>query len=121
MVSPCRRKGVVNMDGIIVEISNPVKEAGYNAEAVNLWRGNHGAENYPMDEWEDWIDQFDESYVGYYDNTSDFAAQLADETYLSAVSGMPQWVTTYFDYDKFERDLFLGDYWESEGHIFRSI
>jgi hypothetical protein len=27
----------------------------------------------------------------------------------------------YFDYDKWERDLFMGDYWENDGFIFRSL
>jgi hypothetical protein len=32
-----------------------------------------------------------------------------------------EWLMRYFDYDKWERDLFMGDYWENDGYIFRSI
>lgn len=95
-----------------------IEDAGYNQEAVSLWRYNQGQDLYILEEWQDWIDQFEEAYCGQM-NTEDFAAQLADECYLGG-KDVPQWVVTYFDYEKFERDLFLGDYWESEGHIFRS-
>lgn len=118
MVAPSRRKELVmNTEAILVVVTNPIEEAGYNAEAVNEWRKNHGPEIYTLDEWEDWIDQFEESYIGEM-STDDFAAQLANEM---MPIGTPNFLATYFDYAKFERDLFLGDYWESEGHIFRSI
>jgi antirestriction protein len=107
----------MNTETILVVVTNPIEEAGHNAEAVNEWRKNHGAENYPLDEWKDWIDQFEEAYVGEM-STEDFATQLAEDMMPKHT---PQFLVTYFDYDKFERDLFLGDYWESEGHIFRSI
>ena len=51
--------------------------------------------------------------------TREFAEQLADDGFIPADA--PQWMHIYFDYEKFERDLFLGDYWENNGYIFRSI
>lgn len=94
-----------------------VEESGRSFFAVKVFADNDSS--YPLEDWEDWIDTFDEAFCGQM-STDDFAAQLADELYLGG-KDVPQWVVTYFDYEKFERDLFLGDYWESEGCIFRSI
>ena len=96
-----------------------IEEAGHNIEAVGAYRANVGESYTPLANWEDWIGDFEEAYQGEMD-TSDFAAQLADELFLGGKE-VPQWVVTYFDYDKWERDLFMGDYWESNGFIFRSI
>ena len=96
-----------------------IDQAGFNIEAVEAYRCNCGVSYTPLETWEDWIDDFEESFQVEM-STEDFAVQLADEIYLSG-KDVPQWITTYFDYEKFERDLFLGDYWESNGFIFRSI
>ena len=94
---------------------NEVEESGRSFFAVKVFADNDSS--YPLEDWEDWIDTFDEAYQGFYANTDEFSAQIADEM----LAEYPQFVVTYFDYEKFDRDLFLGDYWESEGHIFRSI
>ena len=86
-------------------------------EGAILAFANNGS--YKLAEYEDWISDFEEAYQGEM-STEDFASQLADELYLSDNS-IPNWVTIYFDYEKFERDLFMGDYWESNGFIFRSV
>jgi antirestriction protein len=96
-----------------------IEEAGHNLGAVRAYRDNVGESYTPLLEWEDWIDQFEEAYQGEM-STEDFAAQLADDCYLGG-EDVPQWVVTYFDYEKWERDLFMGDYWENDGYIFRSM
>jgi len=96
-----------------------IEEAGYDGGAVGAYRDNVGEEYTPLSNWRDWIDQFEDAYVGEM-STRELAEQLADETLLSDPA-ISQWVVTYFDYEKFERDLFLGSYWESNGYIFRSI
>ena len=96
-----------------------IEEAGHDIQAVGAYRDYIGEDYTPLASWEDWIGQFEESYQGEMD-TSDFAVQLADEMFLGG-KDIPQWVVTYFDYDKWERDLFMGDYFESNGYIFRSI
>lgn len=95
-----------------------IEEAGHDINAVRAYRDSVGENYTPLLEWEDWIEEFEESYQGEMD-TREFAEQLADEAFIPADS--PQWVFTYFDYEKFERDLFLGDYWERDGFIFRSL
>jgi hypothetical protein len=99
------------------EAVSAIEEAGHNIDAVRAYRDNMGEQYTPLLDWEDWISDFEESYQGEMD-TREFAEQLAEE-FIPADS--PQWVFTYFDYEKFERDLFLGDYWENDGHIFRSM
>ena len=96
-----------------------IEEAGHNLDAVRAYRDNMGENYTPLLEWEDWIDEFEESYQGEM-STEDFAVQLADECYLGG-KDVPQWVVLYFDYEKWERDLFMGDYWERDGFIFRSL
>jgi antirestriction protein len=92
-----------------------IEEAGHDLGAVRAYRDNIGEQYTPLLEWEDWIDQFEEAYQGEMD-TREFAEQLAEEFFdLSSPLG------NYFDFEKWERDLFMGDYWENDGHIFRSL
>lgn len=96
-----------------------IEEAGHNIGAVRAYRDNMGEQYTPLLEWEDWIGDFEEAYQGEM-CTESFAEQLANDCYLGGAD-VPQWVVTYFDYEKFERDLFMGDYWENDGYIFRSM
>lgn len=71
--------------------------------------------------WEDhasWIDDFTESFQGWWESTQEFADQMADDT---VTPDFPEMAQIYFDYEKYARDLFMGDYWESNGNIFRGI
>ena len=99
-----------------------IEEAGHDIGAVRAYRDNMGEQYTPLLEWEDWIDQFEEAYQGEMD-TREFAEQLADEEILSHAynTEAKDFITMYFDYEKFERDLFMGDYWENDGYIFRSM
>jgi hypothetical protein len=112
-----------------VQAWQEIEDAGHNTDAVEAYRANVGALYSPLwgagedgeavMKWDEWIDDFEESYQGQ-KSTREFAEELADDSYLSG-KDVPQWVVTYFDYEKFERDLFMGDYWESNGYIFRAI
>jgi hypothetical protein len=99
-----------------------IEEAGHNLGAVRAYRDNMGEQYTPLLEWEDWIDQFEEAYQGEMD-TREFAEQLADEEILSHAYNTEarDFISMYFDYEKWERDLFMGDYWENDGYIFRSL
>lgn len=92
-----------------------IEEAGHDLGAIRAYRDNMGEQYTPLLEWEDWIGQFEEAYQGEMD-TREFAEQLAEEFFdLESPLG------NYFDYEKWERDLFMGDYWELDGYIFRSM
>lgn len=95
-----------------------IEEAGHDINAVRAYRDNVGESYTPLLEWEDWIDQFEEAYQGEMD-TREFAEQLAEEFFDLGNSDSP--LAPYFDYEKWERDLFMGDYWENDGYIFRSL
>jgi len=99
-----------------------IEEAGHDLGAVRAYRDNVGESYTPLLEWEDWIDQFEEAYQGEMD-TREFAEQLADEEILSHAYNTEarDFISMYFDYEKWERDLFMGDYWERDGYIFRSL
>src|ERR1019366_1479571 len=73
---------------------------------------------YKWAEWEEWYGNFEESFQGWYDNTEEFTDNLAEEFFK--LSGTLSELAQYFDYAKWNRDCFLGDYWESEGNIFRA-
>jgi antirestriction protein len=92
-----------------------IEEAGHDLGAVRAYREYIGEDYTPLLNWEDWISNFEDSYQGEME-TEDFAEQLAEEFFdLSSPLG------NYFDFQKWERDLFMGDYWESDGHIFRAM
>jgi len=96
-----------------------IEEAGHDLDAVRAYRDNVGESYTPLLEWEDWIGEFEEAYQGQM-STRDFAKQLADELgFLEEMARIN--LAHYFDYEKWERDLFLGDYWERDGYIFRSL
>lgn len=101
-----------------IQLWEEIEQEGHNREAVEAYRSNIGAQYTPLESWGDWIGEFEEAYQGEMD-TREFAEQLADE--VMGFDAFPDWVSTYFDHEKFERDLFMGDYWESNGFIFRSL
>ena len=73
---------------------------------------------YLWEKHEDWISDFEEAYQGNWGSRQDFADHLADET---ITYDLPEIAQIYFDYKKFARDLFMGDYWEADGYIFRNF
>ena len=49
------------------------------------------------------------------DDEEDFAYEIIEECY-----DLPEFAKTYFDYEKFARDLFMCDYWFDDGFVFRA-
>jgi antirestriction protein len=97
-----------------------IEEAGHDLGAVRVYRDNMGESYTPLLEWEDWIDEFQDSYQGEM-TTREFAEQLAEEMMSASTNRENEWLMRYFDYEKWERDLFIDDYWECDGYIFRSL
>ena len=79
----------------------------------------------PFDEnWRDNISDFEESYAGYFDSRTDFTNNFLDSVGLLEASQYKdnpsiETLIRYFDVDTFGRDL-MHDYWETDGHYFRS-
>jgi antirestriction protein len=100
------------------EALQEIEEAGHDVLAVRAYRSNVGNDYTPLIKWEEWIGDFEESYQGEM-TTKEFAEQLAENSF--DFDGTLSQVAQYFDYEKWERDLFMGDYWENDGYIFRAI
>jgi hypothetical protein len=60
---------------------------------------------------------FQDAYCGEYDSEVAYAEELFDECYLHDV---PESARSYIDYEKFARDLFICDYYFSNGYVFRN-
>ena len=74
-----------------------------------------------LDDFDKVYEDFQESYAGNWnENWSDprlnFAENLFDEVYE-----VPENIQPYIDYEKFSNELFMTDYWEVDGHVFRNL
>lgn len=62
---------------------------------------------------------FESAYMGHYDSEEEFAEQYLDDTGM--LSEVPEHLQSYFDVDRFARDLFMGDYhFDPDGFVFCS-
>lgn len=59
---------------------------------------------------------FEDAYQGEYDSEIDFTYEIVEQT-----MEIPQNIAYYFDYEKFNRDLFMSDYNYIDGFVFRNI
>lgn len=83
-------------------------------EAFFTWC-NHKGHDFEKADADDLVSSFEDEYQGEYDDEEDFAYQIIEEYY-----DLPEFAKTYFDYAKFARDLFCGDYWMEDGFVFRA-
>lgn len=63
-------------------------------------------------------DKFEEAFQGAYDSEIEFTYQLVDN--CGTLDGMPEFLQQYFDYEAFNRDLFISDYTYIDGFVFRA-
>lgn len=82
-------------------------------EAFNIWC-NDTSTDMDTNDIDSLIKSFQDDYQGKYDNEEDFAYEIVEELY-----DLPDFAKTYFDYEKFARDLFIGDYWYEKGYVFQ--
>lgn len=81
-------------------------------EAFFVWC-NHNLSDLGKEDVCDLVNRFKDLYVGKYDDEEDFAYQMVEECY-----DLPDFAKTYFDYEKFARDLFMCDYYFEDGFVF---
>lgn len=64
-------------------------------------------------------DDFEDTYCGQYNSEEDYAEQLVDE--LGLLESMPKNLRSYFDYEKYARDIFIDGYYRDDdsGAVFR--
>ena len=67
------------------------------------------------------VGEFEEAYVGKYDNEKAYAEHLADEMGYYAAMEKAGINTAYFDEEAYARDLFMSDYNYMGGVVFRNI
>jgi len=101
---------VENIFGIIDAVSN-LSET--EQEAFFVWLGN-SSRDIASEEIHDLILSFEDDYQGEYNDEEDYAYEVVEQCY-----DLPEFAKTYFDYEKFARDLFMGDYWYEDGFVFR--
>lgn len=68
---------------------------------------------------EDKIEAFQDAYQGWYRSEQEFAEELIGE--MGVLSKADEFLSRYFDYEAFARDLFMSDYYMTEnGYVFSS-
>jgi antirestriction protein len=83
---------------------------------------NNGADQYALSQWLDIgydMGNFEEGYIGKYDSEIKFTEDIVDE--IGLLDSMPETLRYYFDYEAYSRDLFISDYYFSNGYVFRRI
>ena len=76
---------------------------------------NYKSHDLGEEDADDLVRDFRDEYLGQYDDEEDFAYEIIEECY-----DLPEFAKTYFDYEKFARDLFMCDYWFDDGFVFRA-
>ena len=98
----------------IFEIIEAIDELDDDKKAAfEVWL-NHGSHDITTKDITDLIRSFEDDFQGAYNDEEDYAYEIVDECY-----DLPDFAKTYFDYAKFARDLFMGDYWFEDGYVFR--
>jgi antirestriction protein len=62
------------------------------------------------------VSDAEDDYAGSFDSPEDFACDYFEQT--MTLESLPENLRYYFDFEKFGRDLLMGDYFESDGHYF---
>jgi antirestriction protein len=72
-------------------------------------------------DFEELIQEFNDEYQGYFDGSEgaevEFTYQYIEEQGI--LDGIPEKLQYYFDYEKYANDLFINNYVEHDGHVFR--
>ena len=72
-----------------------------------------------LKDWRDYLEDFNESYFGWFSSVSEFAEQLGNS--IGVLNEIGEEYECYFDWDKWGNDLLNGDCWESDGYYFRRM
>jgi len=95
----------------IIEAVSKLSET--QQEAFGVWL-DYMSSDIANEDIDDLIESFEDDYQGEYKDEEDFAYEIVEECY-----DLPEFAKTYFDYEKFARDLFIGDYYYENGFVFR--
>lgn len=65
------------------------------------------------DDFDDLKSDFEDAFCGEYSSKEDYAYEVVEQCYE-----LPEFAQTYFDYEKFARDLFMTDNYFDNGFVF---
>ena len=82
-------------------------------EAFLVWC-NNGSYNVTSEDANNLLSNFKDAYCGKYASEEDYAYEYVENCY-----DLPEFAKTYFDYEKFARELFSTDCWYEDGFVFR--
>jgi len=100
---------------LLEDINAECENENIPVKAFIAYLDNH---HVPLEEWQDHIPSFHESYVGKYDSVADFASDIAEN--LGIFDDYDSLLCKYFNFEAWGRDLLQGDYWEIDGYYFGS-
>jgi antirestriction protein len=109
--------GESHLSDIVFEFIAAYKDDEEKGEAFLNWKSHTGYTG----ELDYLIGLFDEAYEGKYDSEKAYAEYLAGEMGYYAAMKKAGLNECYFDEEAYARDLFMGDYFYSDGVVYRNI
>lgn len=95
------------------EFAEEVESSHLDLEVIEAYADNCSS-------WADVsISNIEDTYIGEYDSDADFAENYADDTGL--LSGVPDTVRWYFDFEAYWKCELRHYFYESNGHYFRNL
>ena len=98
----------------LYEYFERLESCGYDTEVVEAFSS---LGNYSLSDADEFFNALEESYSGEFSSDEDFAQDMAEQT---GVEISNSWPHNCIDWEKAAREL-MYDYYESNGHYFRSI
>lgn len=89
-----------------------IEGKGLDIEAVAAYANNM---HLSIANFDDWKDNYEEAYIGEYDNMKEYAEEYVNMCGL--LVGIPDNIARYFDYEAYGHDL-EADIWQSGKHLF---
>jgi len=96
------------------ELKDEIENNSINEDAFFTWL-NLKSIDIDSEDAADIISKFEDAFQGEFKDEEDFAYDIVEQCYE-----LPEFAKTYFDYEKFARDLFMGDYDFDNGYVFSS-
>jgi antirestriction protein len=90
------------------------ENSGFDIEIIEAFAS---LGNYSLEDADSFFDALEESYIGEFSSDADFAEDMAEQTSFEISN---TWPNNCIDWERAARDL-MYDYYESNGHYFRSI
>jgi antirestriction protein len=89
-----------------------IEDGGHDIEAITAYASNLSLS---LENWDEWKEAFEGSYIGEYDTLKDYAEQYVQETGL--LQNIPEEVARFFDYEAYAHELSF-DMWQEGKMLF---